>query len=121
MAVTEYKTVEATTVAELNALVTAAIGDGFQPYGQPISRDTPNSEYDVIVQALIKGSPPNPQDADLSAITDRLEALELTVDTEETGLAALVAAHEATLNTETTGLVDVVADHETRIQTLESP
>lgn len=54
----EYRTAGGDTPAVLDAKVTAALADGWRPYGSPYS--TPNGYYQALVRGrpVVTGSPP---------------------------------------------------------------
>lgn len=56
MAITDYKVVEASSAAEMLTLAAAAIAAGFQPFGTPFERTSPNyPEKALLSQAFVKG------------------------------------------------------------------
>lgn len=54
--ITDYKVVEASSAAEMLTLAAAAIAAGFQPFGTPFERTSPNYPANAMLcQAFVKG------------------------------------------------------------------
>lgn len=57
MSITDYKLIEADSAEALTAAVAEAMGDGYQPFGQPVSRVRAEFNSWTYAQAVIKGTP----------------------------------------------------------------